>query len=438
MEAWQWSATQALSQIRNGKLTVEDYTRSLLSRIEARDAQVKAWAYLDKELVLSRAKELDQVPFDKRGPIHGLPIGIKDIMLTKDLPTQYNSLLYEASTPINTDAAPVATLRQSGALIFGKLTTTEFATSKQGDWFQNRTRNAHSENHTPGGSSSGSGAATADFQIPIATGTQTGGSIVRPASFNGCYGWKPTWNAISREGLAQWSMTFDTCGFFARSVDDLELMADVFRLHKNQETTPLRMKGAKIAFCKTHNWPKAGNGTRSAMHTALMTLAQHGAEVADLELPQDFAKALDWHAVILASEGKSSFLSHYLTNAEQLHEDIRGYVQGEVSEQDILTAYDGLAALRPHWDLIASQYDVILTPSVPDEAPLGIDKTGDMSFCSMWTALHVPALNIPFHHGSSGLPIGLTLVGARLTDRAVLAKGKILGRILQQLDVENT
>lgn len=377
MESWRLTACQALAAIRHGELSIEVYAQSLLSRAAARDAQVGAWVYLNQDLVIQRARELDKVPFEKRGPIHGLPIGIKDVMLTKDMPTQYNSRLYQRDAPIAMDAAPVATLRQSGALIFGKLTTTEFACSKQGDWHQNTTRNAHSEKHTPGGSSSGSGAATADFQIPIAAGTQTGGSIIRPASFNGCYGWKPTWNVISREGLAQWCVTFDTCGFFARSIGDLELMADVFRLHENRED-PFELRGARIAFCQTHNWHKAGDGTRSAMTLARSILASEGASVHDLELPHEFADALDWHATVLASEGRSSFLGQYLTDARLLHDSIRGYVEREISEKDILEAYDGLASLRPVWDAIARQYDAILTPSVPDEAPLGIDQTGDM------------------------------------------------------------
>lgn len=215
-EPWRLTATEALELIRDQQLTIESYATSLLSRISSRDELTKAWVHLPKDLILSNARALDAVPFDQRSPIHGLPCGVKDVILTKDMPTQYNSRIFESEQPIGIDAAPIMTLRAAGALIFGKLSTTEFATSKQGDWHQNCTSNAHDSGRTPGGSSSGSGSAVGDFQIPVALGTQTGGSVVRPASFNGTYGFKPTWGAISREGLAQWSTTLDTCGFFAR------------------------------------------------------------------------------------------------------------------------------------------------------------------------------------------------------------------------------
>lgn len=263
-EPWRLTGSEALTLIRAGTLTIEAYAQSLLSHISARDSLTKAWVHLPTELILSNARALDSVPQTQRSPIHGLPVGVKDVILTKDMPTQYNSRIFQRETPIAIDAAPVATLRAAGALIFGKLSTTEFATSKQGGWHQNLTSNAHDPARTPGGSSSGSGAAVGDFQIPVALGTQTGGSVVRPASFNGTYGFKPTWGAISREGLAQWSVTLDTCGFFARSVADLELLCDTFRI-EDDEAVPagevFEVKGKRVAFCKTHNWGKAGEGT---------------------------------------------------------------------------------------------------------------------------------------------------------------------------------
>jgi Asp-tRNA(Asn)/Glu-tRNA(Gln) amidotransferase A subunit family amidase len=376
------TATQALHQIRFGHLTIESYATSLLSHIASRQALTKAWVHLPHDLILSNARALDAVPFAQRSPIHGLPIGIKDVILTKDMPTQYNSRIFESAEPIGIDAAPVATLRAAGALIFGKLSTTEFATSKQGNWHQNLTSNAHDSARTPGGSSSGSGAAVGDFQVPVALGTQTGGSVVRPASFNGCYGFKPTWGAISREGLAQWSVTLDTCGFFARSVEDLEVLAEVFRIEDDEEMAEERfdVKGAKVAFCKTHNWHKAGAGTQKAWEDAKRILEAQGASVEDLELPDDFGQVLDWHADVLAGEGRSSFLGQYLQAKDLLHDDIQGHVENRngLSRRKQLEAYDNCARLRPVWDQIAAQYDVVVTPSVVDEAPLGLENTGDM------------------------------------------------------------
>lgn len=189
-EPWQLTAAEALPLLRSGELKAVNLAQSLLYRIQQRDNDVKAWVFLSPNLILRNAQRLDDLPASERGPLHGLPIGVKDIILTKDMPTQYNSRLYESNTPIDMDASCVMTLRAAGALIFGKTTTTEFATTKQGNWHQNLTKNAHDPQRTPGGSSSGSGAAVGDFQVPVALGTQTGGSIIRPASFNGCYGLK--------------------------------------------------------------------------------------------------------------------------------------------------------------------------------------------------------------------------------------------------------
>ena len=189
-EPWRLTAAEALPLLKNGDLKVLDYARSLLNRIQRRDPQVKAWVYLSPSQILKKAQELDELPVAERGPLHGLPVAVKDVILTKDMPTQYNSRLFESEDPSGIDANCVISLRAAGALLLGKTSTTEFATSKQGNWHQNLTHNAHDPKRTPGGSSSGSGAATGDFQVPIALGTQTGGSIVRPASFNGCYGFK--------------------------------------------------------------------------------------------------------------------------------------------------------------------------------------------------------------------------------------------------------
>lgn len=381
-EPWRLTATEALHLIRTQRLTVEAYAQSLLSRIDSRDSTTKAWVHLPRDLILSNARALDAVPLDQRSPVHGLPVGVKDVILTKDMPTQYNSRIFENDQPIGTDAAPVMTLRAAGALIFGKLSTTEFATSKQGGWHQNLTSNAQDPSRTPGGSSSGSGSAVGDFQIPVALGTQTGGSVVRPASFNGTYGFKPTWGAISREGLAQWSMTLDTCGFFTRSMEDLELLADVFRIKDDEpiQQSEFNVNGAKVAFCQTHNWPKAGNGTRKAYHQAQDLLKAHGAVVEDLELPDDFSRILEWHGHVLAGEGRTSFLGQYLTAKHQLHGDIQGHVENktQLSRKRQLEAYDECARLRPMWDQIAAGYDFVVTPSVVDEAPKGLENTGDM------------------------------------------------------------
>ena len=193
---------------------------------------------------------------------------------------------------------------------------------------------------------------------------------------------RPSWGAISREGIAQWCVTLDTCGFLSRSVEDLERLSDVFRI-QDDEPIPkesFQLQGANIGFCKTHNWPKAGTGTRNAMEKAKDILKKHSATIEDVELPDDFGKVLDWHAAVLNAEGKASFLGHYLTDKSLLHDDIVGYAENrkKVSHKEQLEAYDNCARLRPIWDDIARKYDMILTPSIIDEAPVGPENTGDM------------------------------------------------------------
>ncbi|PPJ51798.1 hypothetical protein CBER1_09124 [Cercospora berteroae] len=427
------SGAEAVSLIRSGQITCETYATALLARVAERDAAVRAWVHLDKAQIMKQAQALDRVPLPSRGPLHGIPVGIKDIMLTKDMPTQYNSKLFESTEPIATDAAAIAVLRARGALIFGKTATTEFASSKQGNWHQNLTSNTHAEDRTPGGSSSGSGAAVADFQVPVALGTQTGGSIIRPAAFNGCYGFKPTWGAVSREGIGQWSTTNDTCGFFSRTIDDLKLLLDAYSIQDDSPARPFTIRSSRIAFCKTSLWPNAGPGTQGAWEKAKSLLNTAGAQITDLELPEDFSHLNDWHDIIIAKEGQASFLGAYLADKSKLEDSIQGHVEDrkKYTRKQQLEAYDNCARLRSVWDSIANQYDVVIVPSVPDEAPLGLEWTGDMSFNSMWTVLHCPVIHVPGFQGESIMPVGLSLVSARFTDQQLLETAQVVGRLWQ-------
>ncbi|KAH6651499.1 amidase [Truncatella angustata] len=429
MEPWQFTATEAIAQFKNGSLTIEHYARSLLARIAKRDDAVKAWAYLDPDYVIEQAKKLDEVPPEKRGLLHGVAIAVKDVIYTKDMPTQFNSPIYEGDAP-KVDAASIITLRHAGALILGKTTTTEFASTTYGG----KTSNAHDSTRTPGGSSSGSGAAVGDFQAPIGLGTQTGGSTIRPGSYNGIYAFKPTWNSISREGQKIYSLLFDTLGFYARSVEDLQLLADVFALEDDQPVKePFEIKGAKFALLKTTVWPQVGPGTIAAMEHGANILRSHGAEVDEIELPPEFSEAPEFHRILLHSEGRVSFLPEYRTAKEQLHPFLIGHVDNEhnISRAAQLKAFDGMAALRPKIDEIAGRYAAIVTPSVPDVAPVGLVTTGTAAFNSIWTAFHTPVTNIPGFKGEADMPIGLSLVAPRYHDRHLLAVSKAVGSIFE-------
>ncbi|EFY97373.2 amidase domain protein [Metarhizium robertsii] len=375
-ELYKLSATQAAGLIRTNQLSAQDYAKALLDRVRERDPQVRAWAYLDENAILKQARKLDALPPEKRGPLHGIAVGIKDIFLTRDMPTKYYSRLHAQDGNAAADSACVSVLRAAGAIIFGKTATTEFASMTEGS----PCANPHNSRHTPGGSSSGSAAAVADFQVPLSIGTQTGGSVVRPASFNGVYGFKPTWGTVSTEGTSIVSVSADTPGFYARSVDDLEFLAHLFRLDAllTEPLHPLSIIGARIAFVKTHIWPEAQSGTRAAWNLAHRLLAETGAKVEHVELPERFGNCPEWREIVVAEEARAAYLPKYLQDQTKLHADIVALVESTnvPSRKKLLEAHDGIARLRREWDLIASQYDIIITPSAIDEAPEGLESTG--------------------------------------------------------------
>ncbi|KAK1579201.1 amidase [Colletotrichum navitas] len=428
-EPYRLSATQASAKIRAGDLTVEEYARSLLSRIEQRDPVVKAWEYINPDQVIARARELDAIPPEKRGPLHGVAVAVKDVIYTKDMPTQHGSPIYAGDAP-KVDAGSIIVLRQAGALILGKTTTTEFAATVRGP----KTVNPHDTSRTPGGSSSGSGAAVGDFQAPIALGTQTGGSTIRPGSFNGIYALKPTWNSISREGQKIYSLILDTLGFFARSVEDLQLMADVFDLQDDEAPKPdFSVKGAKFALIKTMVWPQAGPGTQSAIAKATELLRKHGAEVDEVDFAPDLRDLPAWHGTVLHSDGRPSFLPDYRAAKDQLDEFLASHVDNtnKISRAAQLEAFDNIAMARPRVDKMLGEYDAVLVPSVVDEAPVGTASTGSAAFNGLWTALHVPVVNIPGFKGPNGMPVGVSLVAPRYHDRHLLTVSKAVGEIFE-------
>ncbi|KAL2211739.1 glutamyl-tRNA amidotransferase subunit A [Sarocladium strictum] len=428
MDSYKLTATDLQAKFKADELTVTQYAESLIGRVKERNPTVKAWAHFNPELVLEQAKALDEVPKDKRGPLHGVAIGVKDVIYTKDMPTAHNSSIYEGSFP-KIDAASIQILRQAGALIFGKTTTTEFAATVAGP----ATTNAHSPNRTPGGSSSGSGAAVGDMQVPIGLGTQTGGSTIRPGSFNGIYALKPTWGAISREGQKLYSLIFDVLGLYARSAADLDLLAEVFDLQDDEASPFSGLEGAKFAICKTPMWSEVGEGTKNAMEKGAALLSAHGATVEEITLPPVFDNVTPWHKIVLGSDGHPAFLADYRTSKDQLSPFLQGHVEraGGWTRKQQLEAFDGIARLRPEMDDILGQWDAIIVPSVPDEAPEGLDSTGSPVFNSMWTAMHTPVMNVPGFKGANNMPIGLSLVAPRYHDRHLLKVSRAVGEVFE-------
>ncbi len=428
LQANRWSASEIAARIRDGRTTAEAVAAACLARIAERDAAVRAWAFVDPAHVLAQARALDAGPI--RGPLHGVPIGVKDMIDTADMPTQHNSPLFAGHRP-SLDAAAVATLRAAGALILGKTDTTEFAAA--GRWAA--TRHPLDPRHSPGGSSAGSAAAVADWQVPVALGTQTAGSTMRPASFCGVFAFKPTWGAVSREGLKLYAASLDTLTWFARSMADLELLCDVFAIADDAPPVAVATEGARIALCPSPAWSFAQEATVAAMEVAAARLREAGAVVSTLDLPDSFADlGFAVHQAVMFSEGRAAFLNLARTQPGLLHDDFHARVENRtgISRARLLEAYDHAAACRPAFDAIARGYDAVLTPSARGEAPLLEAGPGDAVFNRMWTLLHVPCVNIPVGQGPGGLPVGVTLVGPRFSDRQLLTTARGVADALGQ------
>ncbi|OBS25952.1 hypothetical protein FPOA_06485 [Fusarium poae] len=430
MSLYKLTATHALELINSNTISVEAYAKSLLDRIEERDPIVKAWAYLDPASILSQARSLDKIPVKERGRLHGVPIGIKDIMNTKDMPTQYGSPIYQGHRP-GSDSSAVAILRSAGALIFGKTTTTEFAVANSGP----ETTNPHDPNRTPGGSSCGSAAAVADLQIPLSLGAQTGGSVIRPASFTGIFAMKPTFNAISVEGQKAFSPTFDTFGFFGRSVDDLELLADVLCLKDDEAPVNTPLNEISVAIIKTPMWSAAGPGTVSAMEKTIAILRSNGINVEEVTFPAEVNDAEELKRVqrlIILGEGQASFLREYRIDKAKLSNEIRDIVENtsNITNAAKTEATYKLCKMRDIIDSLVKRYTVVITPSAIDEAPLGLGDMGSATFNTLWTGFHVPVINIPAFVGENGMPVGISLVGPRHRDQQLLLTSQVISKIL--------
>ncbi len=419
IEPFELSASDAATRIDSGSLTVEALIESCIGRIEAREADVRAWKHFDLEAARTQARTLDKGP--KRGLLHGLPFGVKDIIDTATMPTGYGSPIYEGHRPA-IDAPCVALSLQSGGVLMGKTVSTEFASRHPG-----ATRNPHNPAHTPGGSSSGSGAAVADKMVPFAFGTQTGGSVIRPAAFCGCVGYKPTYGLFSATGVKENTRSFDTVGLYARSLDDIALFrSGVLAIDdETLENTPVH--GLRIALCRTMFWDRASEATQRVIETAADTLAKAGATVSELTLegPFDGYEALG--KTVTGFEFPRALTFERTHHLEELSEDLREkrFKPGlKVSFEAYQTALDQLAACR-HWLADAfSGFDAILTPSAPDEAPEGLGYTGDPCFNILSTWTYTPAVTVPTNTGPKGLPIGVQLVGPYRQDIRLLEIAK--------------
>ena len=405
-----WEAAEAIAA---GTLTSETLVRDCLQRIEERDPEIAAWTHLDPQRALAQARARDRVSSSR--PLHGVPVGIKDIIDTADMPTTYGSPIY-ADHQTAWDAACVALLRQAGAVIMGKTVSTEFAMYEPG-----KTANPHNPAHTPGGSSSGSAAAVAAEMVPLALGSQTAGSIVRPASFCGVVGYKPTHSDFSLAGIKLLSQTLDTLGGFARCVQDLALLRGVLMGSPPQLMT--LAEPPRIGLCRTPQWSQATPATQEAVETAARRFADGGARVEEVTLPAEFDDLVEAQTTVQIFEGVRCCAYELTQRRDQLSASTqRLLAPGEtLSYAEYRAALQRAETCRAALPAVFAAHDVLLVPSAAGEAPAGLEATGNPLFNRMWTLLHTPVISLPGLSGPQGLPVGVQAVGPLGADDQLLA-----------------
>jgi amidase len=409
------TATEMAAAIAAGDATSESVVRACVERIEAREPQVLAWQYFNAEQALVQARAYDKS--GRRGALGGVPFGIKDIIDTCDMPTEMGSPIYAGHRPRG-DAACVALTRKAGGVLMGKTVTTEFANRHPG-----KTRNPFDPARTPGGSSSGSAAAVADFMVPLAIGTQTTGSTIRPASYCGVFGYRPTYGDLRCVGVKEAAGSLDTLGLLARSVEDIALYRDVL-LGSAAEPLPADGPAPRIGFCRTHFWSRVEPGTQQLLEDAARRLARAGAQVKDVELPPEFEGMEDVHLRISSYEFARNFTWEIENHWEKISETLRNNRLKHglaCTFERYREARDLAERCRFLLAPVFEKHDVLLTAAAAGEAPVGHNLTGDASFCLIWTTTHVPCMTLPVFQGPHGLPIGAQLIGRRNGDRALLA-----------------
>jgi amidase len=418
------SVSEAARLIAERRLSAELLVSAYLDHIEAREAVVGAWQHLDREAALAAARQRDAEP--PRGPLHGIPLAVKDLIDTADMPTAYGSPIYRGHRPA-ADASCVALARAAGAVLLGKTVTTEFAAFTPG-----KTANPRNPAHTPGGSSSGSAAAVADGMAPLAFGTQTAGSVIRPAAYCGCIGYKPSFGLINRTGVKPLADSLDTIGILTRSVEDAAFFAGVLSERPALRHLALPSAAPSFGLYRTPMWDEAEPATAAALDTAREALERAGAAVAELAVAArqqglnqvqdtvmgfEMVRALSWERIEHSAE-----LSPRL--AQMLDAGLA------IGAADYDLALARAAEARAELDPFFGACDAILVPAAPGEAPAGLGGTGDPVFNRMWTLLGVPCLTLPARWGETGLPTGVQLVGRSGDDAGLLACAAFLERAL--------
>lgn len=402
------TANEAARRIAAGEITSEALISDCLSRIEAHDGTLGAWTYLDRDYALRQARACDAADAPI-GPLHGVPVGVKDVLDTHDMPTEYGSEIYTGHRP-ETDSHCVAALRAAGAVLLGKTTTTQFASP-----LPVGVRNPHDTDRTPGVSSSGSAAAVADFMVPLANGTQTGGSVILPAAFCGVVGYKASLDGLDRTGIQALKKSLDTLGYFARSVEDIGLVYNAVTGHSVRVVSDR----PKIGVCRTPMWVEAEGYAQAALETSAAALSAAGYDVVDIELPPELVSIEHPFRVISNYEGKAALADDFRDHMDKMNPWMRETGESCWSDNEYAHALATSDTARAALARVYDDFPVLLTPSTAGEAPADLISPTMSSFNRMWTLMHGPTVTLPVAEGPNNMPVGVQLA-ARVGDDAAL------------------
>lgn len=436
------SAVDVARAIRAGEASSEELVQDCLDAIRAHDGDVKAWVHLDEAYVLEQARQSDTFRRSGApiGPLHGVPVGVKDIFDTKDFPTECGSPIHSGRKTVD-DATAVARLREAGAIVLGKTVTAEFAVLSPGE-----TTNPHDPTRTPGGSSSGSAAAVASAMVPLSIGTQTNGSIIRPASYCGVVGYKPTFGLISRHRVLRTSRNLDHVGVFSRTIEDAALLAETMigfdaldadtclrphpdLLAKCRDEPPMV---PRFAFVKSPAWDLCSSSTQEAFGELVDAL---GDRVEEVDIGSVYDEVFVWQRMVMEADIAKNLGESYDANKDSFSTVLGEMIERgrEVRAVDYSLALDRMAMFARGFDGVMEEFDAIITPAATDEAPKGLDSTGNPACATLWTFAGMPAMSLPLLQGEAGMPLGVQLVSKRNDDARLFRNASWLMKFLQEL-----
>ena len=424
MSSLKLSAVEMVQSLKKGEITSEELVKSYIEQIKKKEKDVEAWEFFDEEFVLSQAKKLDSLhQSGKHGDLHGIPVGIKDIFDTEDMPTTDGTEIHKKN-PSLSDCTVVSKLKQAGAIIMGKTVTCELAYYSPG-----KTKNPHDLSRTPGGSSSGSAAAVASHMVPLAIGSQTNGSVIRPASYCGVIGYKPTKGLISRHLVLQISRALDQVGIFSNSIEDAALISEQIIGHDKQDPDtslnprPKLLAASRqkppmeplLAYIKLPFMDKLDEDVMEGFNEVKDELK---GQINEIELPAGFDGIPDWHKIIMESDMARSFSEEYKKSKNKLSDKIVEAIERgmKYSSVEYNEAFSKIEVANTYFKQFFHDYDAILTPSANGEAPKGLESTGDPIFSTIWTYCGMPSISLPLLQGKNNLPVGVQLVSSLYDD----------------------